>query len=108
MNSNLEHQLTLDGFSLLAKLSKSRMRDLFMAETSTSPGRDLKALRMKKARELLESTSLSVREIRVEVGMQDHSHFARGFKKMCGLTPSQYRAKGLAELDLSNEDLDRE
>jgi AraC family transcriptional regulator len=62
MRSNLKRKLTLDDFSRSAKLSPSRMRDLFRAQTGISPGRYLKALRMEKARELLETTSMSVGE----------------------------------------------
>jgi AraC-like DNA-binding protein len=50
---------------------------------------------VKKARELLETTSLSIKEIRLRVGMSDESHFTRYFKKAIGVTPSRHRAKAL-------------
>ncbi|MFY9557764.1 MAG: helix-turn-helix domain-containing protein [Blastocatellia bacterium] len=95
MSSNLERELTLNDFSRYAELSPSRMRDLFRAQMGISPGRYLKVLRMEKARELLETTALSVGQIRARVGMQDHSHFARDFKKTFGVPPSKYRAKAI-------------
>jgi two-component system response regulator YesN len=48
---------------------------------------------MQKAAELLGTSSLSVKEIAVSVGINDPSHFVRDFKKSHGLTPSQYRQK---------------
>lgn len=104
MNSNLDQPLTLNDLARSAQLSKSRTRDLFRAHTSTSPGRYLTALRMEKARKLLETTSLSIRQVRASVGIKDRSHFARGFKKKYGLTPSQNRAKSLSPRDLAQDD----
>jgi transcriptional regulator GlxA family with amidase domain len=68
---------------------------LFKSETRVSPGIYIKDLRIKKARELLETTSLSVKEIRLRVGMSDESHFTRYFKKAFGVTPSGHRVKAL-------------
>lgn len=104
MNSNLDPKLTLSDLARSAKLSKSRTRNLFNAYMATSPGRYLTALSMEKARELLETTSLSIGEVRARVGIKDRSHFARGFKKTYGLTPSQHRAKSISPRDLSQND----
>jgi AraC-like DNA-binding protein len=58
-----------------------------------SPGQYLNTLRMEKTAELLETTSLTVKQIRAKVGMQDESQFVRVFKKTYGVTPSEYRAR---------------
>jgi two-component system response regulator YesN len=50
-----------------------------------------KRLRMQKARELLEESFLSIKEIMMETGIQDRNHFARTFRKMYGSTPSEHR-----------------
>jgi AraC-like DNA-binding protein len=47
---------------------------------------------MQKAKELLETTCLRVKEIMNQVGIRDESHFARTFKKLYGVSPTQYRA----------------
>lgn len=57
------------------------------------PGQYVKTVRMRKAAELLETTSLTVKQIRAKIGMQDESRFVRAFKKTHGLTPSDYRAR---------------
>jgi AraC-like DNA-binding protein len=56
-----------------------------------------KELRLEKAGQLLEGLSLTIKQIRLEVGYQDHSHFFRDFKKHFGMTPSQYRARYIIE-----------
>ena len=93
MNSNLHRKLSLNDLARSARLSRSRMSYLFKTQTGVPPGLYLKTLRLKKACELLETTSMSVMEVGAMVGMQDKSHFLRAFKKAYGLTPSEYRAR---------------
>lgn len=52
---------------------------------------NLTDIRMKKAKHLLQNTSLRVYEISVKVGYQDPRYFSQIFKKRVGLTPSEYR-----------------
>lgn len=75
----------------MVRLSPSRFNYIFRAETGSSPAHYLKALRIERARVLLESTLLSVKEIMAAVGRSDLSHFVREFKSKFGKTPSQYR-----------------
>lgn len=93
MNANLHRNLALKDLAKLARLSKSRRCCVFKETTGLSVGRYLKSLRMAKARELLETTSLSAKEIRARVGILDQSHFVRDFKKRHDVTPSEYREK---------------
>ena len=46
---------------------------------------------MQAAKELLETTFLSVKEIVALAGFNDESHFVRNFKKLYGVTPSEHR-----------------
>ena len=75
----------------LVNLSVSRLRHLCKAETGRAPAQYLKALRLQKAAELLATTTLSVKQIRYQVGMDDKKHFAQDFKKAYSMTPSAYR-----------------
>lgn len=72
-------------------LSPSRLHQLFKRETGVPPARYLRLLRMERARELLETTHLSVKQVMARVGVTDESHFVRDFKKTHGLTPARYR-----------------
>jgi len=74
-------------------LSPSRLHQLFKRETGMPPARYLRLLRMRSARELLETTHLSVKQVMARVGVTDESHFVRDFKKTCGLTPARYRER---------------
>ena len=86
-------QISLKALSKNVNLSPSRLRQLFKRETGHSPKQHVKRLRMRRAEELLSYTFLSVKEITFLTGVRDVSHFVRDFKKLHGLTPSEFRAR---------------
>ncbi len=95
MNANLHRKLSLAELARSVNISRSHLCYLFKTEKGISPGQYLTMLRMQKARDLLATTPLSVKQIMIEVGYDDKSRFACHFKKTYGLSPSQYRAKYL-------------
>jgi transcriptional regulator GlxA family with amidase domain len=98
MRGDLHRKLSLEKLARQVGLSTSRLRHLFKSETGMSPTQYYKALRMQEAKELIETTFLSMKEIRSRVGIKDKDQFARDFKKFYGLTPAQYRARLYADL----------
>lgn len=93
MRGDLSRGLSLEALARAVNLSPSRLHNVFKSETGLSPARYLKKLRLERAKELLEESFFSVKEIRVRVGIGDESHFVRDFKKAYGLTPTEYRAR---------------
>ena len=81
----------LDELRSSFNLSASRLRHLIKTTTGLPPNRYIKHLRMRRAKELLTSTFLSVKEIMVQVGCNDPSHFIRDFKAIYGVSPGRYR-----------------
>ena len=51
----------------------------------------LNQFRVEKAKEMLLSTRLSIREVSLACGYTDANYFARVFKRITGKTPSEYR-----------------
>jgi len=51
----------------------------------------LNEYRISRAKELLLTTRLNVREISVACGYSDANYFARAFKRVTGMTPSEFR-----------------
>lgn len=95
MRRDLRAKLTLHDMARAVNLTSFHFCHLFKAETGSSPAKYLKAMRLERARELLETTFLSVKEIRALVGLHDESHFARDFRAAYGLTAHQYREQFL-------------
>lgn len=75
----------------LLNLSPSRFRHLFKAEVGMAPAQYLRVARMHQARTLMETTFLSVKQVRTGVGVNDESHFARDFKRVFGRSPREHR-----------------
>jgi transcriptional regulator GlxA family with amidase domain len=92
MRARLGEKTTASSMARAAGLSRSRLYDLFRNETGTSPARYAKQLRLERARDLLETGTLSVKEIAGVVGFTDVSHFVRNFKMAYGASPSEFRA----------------
>ncbi|HEX8145172.1 MAG TPA: AraC family transcriptional regulator [Pyrinomonadaceae bacterium] len=98
MQEDSHLELPLYKMAQSVHLSLWHLCHLFKAETGMSVARYLKSLRMQRAKLLLESTFLSVKEIMNKVGVSDESHFVRDFKAIYGLTPAQYRARHLSAM----------
>lgn len=91
MRRRLHRKLSLNELAKSVHLSSSRLRHLFKSETGVSPSHYFRRVKWERAKELLETTELSVPEIIIRVGMHDRSHFEREFKKKHELTPTRYR-----------------
>jgi transcriptional regulator GlxA family with amidase domain len=105
IRDNLPREIPLAELANHVNLSPSRLRQLFKKEIGQTPAQYLNALRLEKAKEMLEDTFLSVKEIRFKVGAKDKSRFAKDFRKAYGLTPVQYREKYLREKFNGTSDL---
>jgi AraC family transcriptional regulator len=91
MNANLHRRIRLAELAGVANLSASRFSHVFKTQTGLSPGEHLRRLRMEKARHLLATTLLSIKEIMAMAGYHSKSLFVRHFKRSFGLAPSEYR-----------------
>lgn len=95
--------ITLDRLSALAGLSKYHLIRSFTRQKGISPYCYLEAIRIGKAKGLLETGALPV-EVAFQTGFSDQSHFSNLFKRLIGLTPRQYRKIFTEEISLTAED----
>lgn len=91
LDSSFNEELSIEDIARIVNLSSSHLARLFRTETGVTPFQYLKSLRMRKARELLETTFLNIKQIMNRVGVNDKCHFAQDFKRTYGLTPAQYK-----------------
>jgi len=91
INENIRRQLMIRELAPIVNLSPGRLAHLFKTEVGISPQRYVNNVRLKKARELLESGVLSVKQISAEIGLPNVSCFCRSFKARYGTTPKEYR-----------------
>lgn len=83
--------LSIEELAKSLNLSSSRLRHLIKADIGLSPNRYIRTLRLERAKHLLGTNFLSIKEIMGQVGYNDPSHFARDFKAVIGMSPRQYR-----------------
>ncbi len=82
----------LDAWAAQCGLTKSYFIQLFKKTTGMPPYRYLTSYRIQQARQLLLFSDLSVSEVGRACGYFDYNYFSRLFKKMEGVSPSQFRA----------------
>lgn len=93
MMRDIERPLAVTDLARRVNLSRSRFTDLFREEIGCSPARYLREARLDRARQLLENTLLSIKEVRARVGFNDPSHFTRDFCRRHGTSPRKFRAR---------------
>ena len=91
MNFHFAQKIDLKQYADLCYVSLSRFMHLFKDYTGFSPYRFQLKIRMERAVEMLEYTTLSVEEIAEMVGYEDCSYFCRIFKRYTGHNPLFYR-----------------
>lgn len=91
VNQNYHIELSLKELANQHFMNYTYCCELFKKVTGKNFSEYVTDLRMEKARELLERTSLTVSEISLKVGYKDYFYFNKVFKKCKGTTPAKYR-----------------
>jgi AraC-like DNA-binding protein len=71
-------------------MSSSTLFRKLHALTNQSPTEFIRTLRLKRAASLLSQNFGSVTQISLEVGFNNLSYFNKSFRKMFGVTPTEY------------------
>lgn len=74
------------------ELSVSNLSHRFKAQTGKNISDYIKEKRLQYMKELLEETSLTIRDIAIRLGYTQPSNFIRTFKTQTGMTPNEFRA----------------
>lgn len=91
MTENLEKNISLQEFADRANLSVPHFSAVFKKTTGYSPIDYYLRLKIQLACQHLNLTEQSVKEICFIIGFQDPYYFSRIFKKIMGMSPSEYR-----------------
>jgi AraC-like DNA-binding protein len=91
MSLHLSERLSVADLAGRAGLSPSRFSRVFRDHFGLPPHRFLLQLRVQRAQDLLQHTSLTARQISTQCGFADVHHFAKAFKKLTGQTAGSYR-----------------
>ncbi len=91
LETNHQEAIDLDQLARIAHMSNRNFIRSFHAAMGSSPIAYVIQLRVNRGASLLRRTESSVTEIAFQVGFADSNYFARQFRKLLGVTPSQYR-----------------
>jgi AraC family transcriptional regulator len=95
MNANIQRKITLPEMAELTNLSPNHFCRLFKSETGLPPLQYLTKLRMEKARHLLVTSFLNIKQIMAMTGYDARSrgNFGKQFRRYFGIIPTQYRKR---------------
>lgn len=91
IRESLESDLTIQQIAEELGVSYSNLRKLFKEYTGLSPATYQQELRLLRAKELLSTTELSIKEIAYRLNFENPDYFSAKFKAKMGLKPSEVR-----------------
>lgn len=91
--ANLDADLSIERLAAQAGMSARHFSRVFRRETGTAPGEYVESVRVAAARQMLETTDLSLRAVARKAGFGTVETFHRSMKRALGVTPAEYRAR---------------
>jgi two-component system response regulator YesN len=90
LENHYTEDITLEVLAEQVNISPQYFSKLIKKTTGFNFTDWLSMLRVKRAKELLTNSNLTVKEVCFMVGYKDPNYFSRIFKKRIGITPSEY------------------
>ncbi len=91
IEKNYTRNISLNNMASLCNISTSYFSKLFRRTIGDNFSNYINRTRIKKARELLETTDIPITNIALDLGFEDSGYFIKVFKKFEGVTPSKFR-----------------
>ena len=91
IRESLESDITIQQIAEELGVSYSNLRKLFKEHTGLSPATYQQELRLLRAKELLTTTELSIKEIAYRLNFESPDYFSAKFKAKMGVKPSEVR-----------------
>ena len=91
IRESLESSLTIQQVAEELGVSYSNFRKLFKEHTGLSPAIYQQDLRLQRAKELLTTTNMSIKEIAYQLNFESPDYFSAKFKIKTGRRPSELR-----------------
>lgn len=93
LEKNFATLRTASGYAALLNISTNYLNECVKNASGQTPSALIQQRIILEAKRLLHHSDLSVKEIALQLGFDDHSYFFRVFKKLTGEAPLAYRAK---------------
>ena len=86
-----DERFDANALSCAVAMSRAQLLRRLKSITGNSPAYYIKNLRLAKAKELLETTDITISEAAFQTGFNSPSNFTKVFSEKYGITPSQFR-----------------
>lgn len=93
IDSRLSQEISLDQVAAMIGLTPTYFSALFKKMTNETFVQYRINRRMEKAKELLSVPHIRIVDVASLVGYEDYPHFTKTFKKIVGISPSEYRSQ---------------
>jgi len=104
MKSHLGRRINVEDVLREAGVSRRLLERKFQAQLGRSPLQEIQRLRVERAKQCLVEGGAPLQRIAAEVGCRDASQLVALFRRQCGLTPGQFRARaGVTSGDAEKE-----
>ena len=91
MAANIEEPLPLEELARMSEISPRQLQRLFQRTLGSTPAQYYVALRLRRARELLQRTALPITRVARACGFRSPCHFSKSFRAAFGTPPSRER-----------------
>ena len=95
VEAKIDDDLSLEEMAESVELSRAHFSQMFRKSTGQSPHQYVLRHRVEHAKEILRTGDLRVLDVAVTCGFKTQQHFARVFRQMCGISPTEYRERFL-------------
>jgi len=96
--AKMEDEVTLREMAQSVELSTAHFARMFRKSTGETPHQFVMRHRIERAKEMLRTSDARVLDVAVACGFKTQGHFARVFRRMCGVGPTEYRQEFLGRV----------
>lgn len=91
LSNNFEKKIDVDTVAKKIGMSASRFAHLFKEEIGETPMSFRESIRLERAKQLIFSTNMSIKQIATTLAYDCSFHFSKRFKSRIGVSPQKYR-----------------
>ena len=93
INARLQYDINLEELAAELGMSSRYIRKIFAQQLGVSCSGYITALRMEKAKTILQESEKGITEVAALTGYNSSQYFCRVFKKYAGMTPAEFRGR---------------
>jgi AraC family transcriptional regulator len=95
VKAKIEEELSTNEMAVSAELSTAHFSKMFRQSMGESPHQFVLGQRVERGKEMLRTTRMRILDVAIACGFKTQQHFARVFRRVCGISPTEYRREFL-------------